>query len=208
MKKKLELVVAIVVSALLVTGCATPKLPEATQHRSKAFDVNTYEYLIGPNDVVKVFVWRHPEVTGTYNVKPDGRITLPLLGDIELSGKTTVELSKELEEKFDILLKSPKVTVTVESFVGSFAEQVRVVGAATAPRAINYSKNMTLLDVMIQVGGLTKYADGNDATLIRNIDGKRIEYNLEINDLLKYGDLSENVDILPGDVIVIPEAWF
>lgn len=208
MRTKIGVMTAILLSVLFMSGCAAPKLPEATQHRSKAFDVNTYEYLIGPNDVVKVFVWQHPEVTGTYNVKPDGRITLPLLGDVILSGKTTVELSKELEEKFDVLLRSPKVTVTVESFTGSFNEQVRIVGAAATAQAINYSKNMTLLDVMIQIGGLTKYANGNDATLIRMIDGKRKEFSLGITDLLKGGDLSENVDILPGDVIVIPEAWF
>lgn len=209
MKSLLKGMGSLILGSLLVSGCAAPSLPEATQHiNNKAFDVSTYEYLIGPNDAIKVSVWRNPDITGSYHVKPDGRVTLPLIGEVVVSGKTTVELSKELEEKFEVMLNAPQVTVTMEGFSGAFSEQVRVVGAAVTPQAINYSKNMTLLDVMIAVGGLTKYADGNDSILIRSTEGLRTEYSILIDDLIKGGDLSVNVDILPGDVIVIPEAWF
>lgn len=203
-----KLAITAALSLIFLSGCSTPTLPEARGNNTKEFNIDTYEYLIGPKDSLQVIVWRHEDVTGTFSVKPDGKITMPLIGDINVVGKTTREITKELELKLDTVLKEPKVTVVLKEFSGSFGEQVKVVGAATQPIALNYSKNMTLLDVMIAVGGLNKYADGNDAFLIRKIEGKRVEFDINIEDLVKDGDLSENVDILPGDVIVIPEAWF
>lgn len=208
MNSVLKVVSIFALCGMFLSGCALPTLPEATKHNTKAFDVDTYEYLIGPNDVLNVVVWRHEEVTGNFNVKPDGKITMPLIGDISVSGKTTSEVSEILQKKLDTMFKSPSVSVLLNRFSGEFSEQVRVIGHAVKPMAFNYSKNMTLLDIMVQAGGLTKYADGNDAVLIRMVNGKRKEFGLNIDDLIKDGDLSENVDILPGDVIVIPEAWF
>ena len=190
------------------TGCSAPTLPSATLHQSNTLDVNSYKYLIGPGDSVNIFVWRHPDVSGTFLVRPDGMITTSLVEDIQASGKTPTELARSVEEILSTYLKDPTVTVTVNNFVGPFSEQIRVIGEAAEPRAINYTQHMTLLDVMIAVGGLTEFADGNDAKLVRIENGQQKQYQLFIEDLIKNGEISANVDILPGDIIVIPETWF
>jgi polysaccharide export outer membrane protein len=135
-------------------------------------------------------------------------ITTSLVEDIKVSGKTPTELARSIEEILAAYIRDPMVTVTVANFVGPFSEQIRVIGEAAQPRAINYTQHMTLLDVMIQVGGLTEFADGNDAVLIRIEDGKQKQYQVMIDQLLKDGEINANVDMLPGDIIIIPEAWF
>jgi polysaccharide export outer membrane protein len=177
-------------------------------HPSNTADINSYKYLIGSGDVLNIFVWRNPEVSGSFVVRPDGMITTSLVEDIEVAGKTPTELARSIEEILATYLRDPIVTVTVENFVGPFSEQIRVIGEAAQPRAINYTQHMTLLDVMIQVGGLTEFADGNDAVLIRIESGKQKQYQVMIDQLLKDGEISANVDMLPGDIIIIPEAWF
>ncbi|MEY8251397.1 MAG: polysaccharide export protein, partial [Colwellia sp.] len=167
-----------------------------------------YKYLIGSGDVLNIFVWRNPEVSGSFIVRPDGMITTSLVEDIKVTGKTPSELARSIEEILATYLRDPIVTVTVENFVGPFSEQIRVIGEAAQPRAINYTQHMTLLDVMIQVGGLTEFADGNDAVLIRIENDKQKQYQVMIDQLLKDGEITANVDMLPGDIIIIPEAWF
>lgn len=194
--------------AQLSYSCSSPTLPPATIHQSNTTDVNSYKYLIGPGDVVNIFVWRNPEVSGTFTVRPDGMITTSLVEDIPVSGKTPTELARSIEEILSTYLRDPVVTVTVNNFVGPFSEQIRVIGEAAEPQAINYTQNMTLLDVMIQVGGLTEFADGNDAILVRIENGEQKQYEINIEDLIKNGEINANVDVLPGDVIVIPETWF
>jgi polysaccharide export outer membrane protein len=135
-------------------------------------------------------------------------ITTSLVEDIKVSGKTPTELARSIEKILSTYLRDPIVTVTVQNFVGPFSEQVRVIGEAAQPRAINYTQHMTLLDVMIEVGGLTEFADGNDAVLIRIEQGEQKQYQVMIDQLLKEGEISANVDMLPGDIIIIPEAWF
>jgi polysaccharide export outer membrane protein len=183
-------------------------LPTATLHSSNTADINAYKYLIGAGDVLNIFVWRNPEVSGSFVVRPDGMITTSLVEDIEVSGKTPTELARSIEEILATYLRDPIVTVTINSFVGPFSEQIRVIGEAAEPQAINYTQHMTLLDVMIQVGGLTEFADGNDAVLVRIVDGQQTQYGIMIDELLKDGDISANIDMLPGDIIIIPEAWF
>ena len=141
-------------------------------------------------------------------VRPDGMITTSLVEDIKVAGKTPTELARSIEEILGTYLRDPVVTVTVNSFVGPFSEQIRVIGEAAQPQAINYTQHMTLLDVMIQVGGLTEFANGNGAVLVRIENSKQIQYEIEIDDLLKDGKINANVDMLPGDIIIIPEAWF
>jgi len=193
----------------LLSACnSNNTLPSATLHPSNTADINSYKYLIGSGDVLNIFVWRNPEVSGSFVVRPDGMITTSLVEDIKVSGKTPTELARSIEEILATYLRDPIVTVTVENFVGPFSEQVRVIGEAAQPRAINYTQHMTLLDVMIQVGGLTEFADGNDAVLIRIEAGKQKQYQVMIDQLLKEGEISANVDMLPGDIIIIPEAWF
>ncbi|WP_448565103.1 XrtA/PEP-CTERM system exopolysaccharide export protein [Thalassotalea ganghwensis] len=196
------------VMGYFLTGCSSPTLPPATIHQSTTTDVASYKYLIGAGDTVNIFVWRNPEVSGTFTVRPDGMITTSLVEDIPVSGKTPTELAREIEKILATYLRDPVVTVTVNNFVGPFSEQVRIVGEAAEPQSISYKQNMTLLDVMIAVGGLTEFADGNDAKLVRIENGTQKQYDIFIEDLLKNGKIAANVDILPGDIIVIPETWF
>ena len=204
---KLKTATALIL-AYVISGCSALTLPPATIHQSNAVDVASYKYLIGAGDVVNIFVWRNPEVSGTFVVRPDGMITTSLVEDIPVSGKTPTELARTIEEILATYLREPVVTVTVNNFVGPFSEQIRVIGEAAEPKSINYIQQMTLLDVMIQVGGLTEFADGNDAILVRVENGKQKQYEIYIEDLIKNGEIAANVDVLPGDIIVIPETWF
>jgi polysaccharide export outer membrane protein len=192
-------------AALAVTACArNDKLPPAT-----AGDVREAPaYRIGPGDVVNIFVWRNPELTTTVPVRPDGRISVPLLEDLVAAGKTPSELGREMEKELGVFIQNPLVTVIVTNFVGMFEQQVRVVGQAQQPRAIPYRSDMTLLDVMIAVGGLTPFADGNRASLVRTIDGEQQEFRVRLDDLLRGGEIAANVAVLPGDVVIIPETFF
>jgi polysaccharide export outer membrane protein len=193
--------------AISLTGCsATPKypsLPEATYELRSAS-----KYKIGPGDSVQIYVWRYPEVTTTVPVRPDGFITAPLLEDIPASGKTPTELARDVEEALSVYLRDPLVTVIVQGFQGIYPEQIRVLGEATNPKALRYRDGMTLLDLMIEVGGLTRFAAGNRAVLMRFEEGERKQYTIRIDDLVERADMSANVDMQPGDILVIPESWF
>lgn len=192
-----------------ITGCSnTSGLPEATTRASLTTNIDNYNYLIGPGDSLSIFVWRNPDISGSFLVRPDGMITTSLVEDIPVSGKTPTALARDLEEELGKYIRDPIVTVSVSGFNGPFSEQVRVIGEASSPRAVNYSEDMTLLDLMIQVGGVTEYANGDGAKLIRVVDGVQRQYSVLLDTLIKEGDISANVDILPGDILIIPEAWF
>jgi polysaccharide export outer membrane protein len=204
---KIKVILFVVISQL-IAACSNPTLPTASLHPSNTTDTATYKYLIGAGDVLNIFVWRNPEVSGSFVVRPDGMITTSLVEDIAVSGKTPTALAREIETTLATYLRDPVVTVTVDNFVGPFSEQIRVIGEASEPKSINYTQHMTLLDVMIQVGGLTEFADGNDAVLVRIENGAQKQYDIYIEDLIKDGEIVANVDMLPGDIIIIPEAWF
>ena len=190
-------------------GCSnTGVLPEATTRASLTTDVNDYQYLIGPGDRLNIFVWRNPELSAQVVVRPDGKVTTSLVEDLDVAGRTPTMLAREIEDVLSTFVNSPRVTVSVGNFSGPLSEQVRVIGEAAQPRAVNYTEHMTLLDLMISVGGLTNFADGNDAKLIRVINGEKKVFELNIDDLIRDGDITENVDMLPGDIVIIPEAWF
>ncbi|WP_226996495.1 XrtA/PEP-CTERM system exopolysaccharide export protein [Thalassotalea crassostreae] len=195
-------------SSMLFACSSGHTLPSATIYPAKTDTAASYNYLIGPGDTVNIFVWRNQDVSGSFIVRPDGKITTSLVEDIPASGKTPTQLARAIEERLSTYLREPIVTVTVNNFVGPYSEQIRVIGEAAQPMAVSYGKNMTLLDVIIAVGGLTEFADGNDAVLVRIENGKQRQYQLLIEDLINAGDISANVDVLPGDIIVIPEAWF
>jgi polysaccharide export outer membrane protein len=192
------------VLALLV-GCSTTEPLPAIAPIS---DASSPDYVIGPLDSLQVFVWRNPEVTTTVPVRPDGRISTPLIEDMQAAGKTPTQLARDIEKELSKYIVDPVVTVIVSGFNGPFSQQVRVVGEAAKPQAIPYRENMTVLDVMIAVGGLTEFAAGNRAVLIRDVDGQQKEYRVRLADLLKDGDVSANARILPGDVLMIPQSWF
>jgi polysaccharide export outer membrane protein len=172
-----------------------------------AAKVNDYNYRIGAGDTLNIMVWRNPDLSMTVPVRPDGKISTPLVDELVAQGKTTVELAQEIATSLSRLVRDPVVTVIVTNFVGAYAEQVRVVGEATKPQALPYKQQMTLLDVMVAVGGLTDFADGNNASLTRPSERGR-RYAVRLYDLLKRGDISANVEMRPGDVLIIPQGWF
>lgn len=190
---------------LVVAGChGAPPLPSAPP----ASSLPSSEYVIGPGDRLNIFVWRNPELSLTVNVRPDGRLSIPLVNDVVAIGKTPTQLGTELEQRLAKYIKEPVVTVIAEGFVGPFSEQVRVIGEAAQPRALAYSTGMTALDAMIEVGGLTRYAAGNDAVIVRTIDGRQATYSVHLDDLIRDGDVSSNVALQPGDILIIPQRLF
>ena len=205
---RLSLTLALAAAAL--AGCASnrPSLPSAgyvTGHERPG-----EEYIIGPLDQLSIFVWRNPELSGKVQVRPDGRITTQLVNDLPAVGKTPAMLAADMRVALGEYVRDPIVSVIVENFSGTFSQQIRVVGATEKPAAIPYRANMTLLDAMIAVGGLSQYASGNRARLIRydRPTGRQREYQLQIASLLKRGDSRANVRLEPGDVIIIPESMF
>jgi len=191
-------------SVLALGGCAT----RGQQHAPIETQAAENQYLIGPGDAVNIIVWRNPEVSMAVPVRPDGKITTPLVEDLPAAGKTSTELARDIEKALAKYIQQPVVTVVVTSFVGNYEEQIRVIGQATKPQALPYRRNMSLMDVMIAVGGTTEFAAGNRASLIRTVDGKQQKYNVRLDDLIKDGDISANVPMRPGDVLVIPESFF
>lgn len=193
---------------VFLSGCATQTLPTAQVRTSLTTNVNNYQYLVGPGDNLSIFVWRNPEISGSFIVRPDGKVTTSLVEDLDVSGKTPTMLAREIESELSKYINNPRVTVSVNNFTGPLSEQVRVIGEATNPSAISYTQNMTLLDLMIAVGGLTEFANGNNAVLVRVVNGEQKSYALNIETLIKEGDIDKNIDMLPGDIVIIPEAWF
>lgn len=185
----------------LTLGCATP-YPPAPRDLGNA----DYDYVIGPLDTLNIVVWRNPELSLQVPVRPDGKVTTPLVDDVPALGKTPTQLARDLEKALAKYIRDPVVTVLVTNFVGPSTEQIRVIGEATKPQVIAYRKNMSVLDVMIQVGGLTDFADGNAASIYRVAEGK--SYSVRLRDLVKRGDISANVDMRPGDILIIPQSWF
>jgi len=166
------------------------------------------EYVIGPLDTLNIFVWRHPELSENVPVRPDGRISVPLIEDMTATGKTPTQLGSDLGKELEKFVQDPVVTVIVTGFNGPYDRQIRVIGEAAHPQAIPYRDNMTVLDAMIAVGGLTQYAAGNSASVVRRVNGKETEYRVKLSDLLQDGDIRANATLLPGDVIIIPQSWF
>jgi polysaccharide export outer membrane protein len=166
------------------------------------------DYLIGPGDNISIIVWRNPEVSQVVPVRPDGKITTPLVEDLPASGKTSTELARDIEKALARFIQQPVVTVIVTGFVGTYGEQIRVIGQAAKPQSLPYRRDMSVLDVMIAVGGVTEFAAGNKASIIRQVDGKQQQFTVRLNDLIKDGDISANVPMRPGDILVIPESFF
>lgn len=191
------------IALVTLAGCASSNLPLAP---SKAA-VPDYKYVIGPGDTVNIMVWRNPELSMSVPVRPDGRLTAPLIEDLVAMGKNPSDLAREIERQLTKYIQDPVVTVIVNGFSGPASEQIRIVGSATRPAALPYRQNMTVLDAMISVGGITEFAAGNRAVLIRTAEQGK-QYTLRLRDLLRRGDVSANADLRPGDVIIIPEGWF
>jgi polysaccharide export outer membrane protein len=195
---------SIALSALAIGGCtSTPRISLSPLNEPPSHD-----YLIGPGDNVNIIVWHNPEVSMSVPVRPDGKITTPLVEDLPAMGKTSTHLARDVEKALATFIQDPVVTVIVTGFIGPYTEQIRVIGEAGKPQALHYNKGMSLMDVMIAVGGITTFAAGNKASIIRNIDGKTQHIAARLNDLIKDGDISANIPVRPGDILVIPESFF
>jgi polysaccharide export outer membrane protein len=187
----------------LLFGCASSKYPPAPATAASS----DYNYVIGPGDTVNIVVWRNPELSMSVPVRPDGKLASPLIEDLPAIGKHPTELARDIEKALSKFIRDPVVTVIVTGFVGPYSEQIRVVGEAAKPQVLPYKQKMTLLDVMIAVGGMTDFADGNGASILRPSDNNA-QYGVRIKDLVKRGDVSANVEMKPGDVLIIPRSWF
>jgi polysaccharide export outer membrane protein len=191
-------------SMLALAGCGSFKSHPAAPATAETPD---RLYKIGPLDSLNVVVWRNQDLSSTVTVRPDGRISIPLVEDVVAAGRNPADLSREIEKSLSKFIREPVVTVIVTNFQGLAGEQVRIVGEATKPQSVPFRQNTTLLDVMIQAGGLTEFADGNGAVLVRGSEQGK-QYSIRLKDLLKRGDISANVDMKPGDIIIVPQSWY
>lgn len=203
--RTVPIVVAMILVLLQLSGCAS-RYPAADSAARTVEE--TPLYVIGSGDSLNIFVWRNPELSAGTTVRPDGRITTPLVEDVQASGKTPTQLARDMEKELGTYIKNPVVTVMVGGFRGPFEHQIRVVGQAAQPQALAYSDGMSLLDVMIAVGGITQFAAGNKATVVRQVEGRPQQFQVRLDDLLNGGDIGANLLMLPGDILIIPEAWF
>ena len=190
------------ISAVVLAGCATnyPAAPAVAASPD-------YNYIIGPGDNINIQVWRNPELSMSVPVRPDGKISAPLVEDLVAMGKNPTTLARDMEKELGKFIRDPVVTVIVTGFVGPYSEQIRVIGQAAKPQILAYKQKMTVLDVMIAVGGITDFANGNGATILRTSENNA-QYSVRLWDLVKRGDVSANVEMKPGDVLIIPQSWF
>ena len=200
-------VVSVAANLLLIlcAGCLS-KSPPLVPDAQRYLEVE-YDYVLGPGASVEILVWGNEELTTTAIVRPDGKITTQLVEDLQASGKTSSQLARDIEEAYSEYVRSPVVSVIVRGFAGVSEQQIHVMGEATNAKKVPFQKHMTLLDLMIQVGGITDYAAGNKSVLIRRVDGKQVSYRLRLDDLLD-GDISANMSMMPGDILIITESWF
>jgi polysaccharide biosynthesis/export protein len=201
-KNESRIVACILMFLLASCGSAPPRTGAA----DSAVGAAPMEYLVGPGDGFQVFVWDHADLTTTVAVRPDGKISTPLVEDLQAAGKSPTQLARDIEVVLAEYVRSPVVTVIVQGFVGETTQQIRVVGQAVEPRALQYRQGMTVLDVVIEVGGLSEFAAGNRARIVRNVNGTSTEIRIRLDDLLNEGRIDQNVRMLPGDVLIIPQS--
>jgi len=192
--------------SLFMAGCVGNNYPELSS--SDELYNTPYEYSIGPGDLLNIFVWGYPDLGESIPVRPDGKITTKLVEDVLASGRTPSDLAREIEVEYATFVTSPVVTVSLAEFSGSQNQQVKIVSPGSDARNIPYTNDLTLLDVLIEIGGLAEFADGNNAVLVRKEGEGTKNYSLRVDDLIRKGDISANVHIKPGDIVLIPERWF
>jgi polysaccharide export outer membrane protein len=200
-------IISLIFTGLLVGGCASTPATSTKQIAEEAI-TPAEDYRIGPGDALQIFVWEHDDLSVAVPVRPDGKISTPLVEDMKAEGKTPSELSEDLKVALSEFVRAPVVSVIVQEFKGQFSNQIRVVGQAEKPQALSYREGITLLDVMIEVGGLTQFAAGNKSKIVRKEGGTQSEMPVRLSDLMKKGKIDNNVAMRPGDVLIIPESIF
>lgn len=195
-------------AAVFMLGCVSSMPVHDTENTAEEEVANDAEYAIGPGDSLEIFVWDHEDLSTTVQVRPDGRISTPLVEDLQAAGQTPTQLARAIENVLKEYVRTPVVTVIMQDFVGEGGQQVRVVGEAVSPQALQFRQGMTVLDVIIEVGGLSEFAAGNRAKIIRKSGGEQVEIKVRLNDLINKGKVEENADMQPGDVLIIPESFF
>jgi len=205
---KIVNVIALLVLATLLLACASGRETyDASDLAGTPEDQPAMQYVIGPGDALQIFVWEHEDLSTNVQVRPDGKISTPLVEDLPAAGRTPTQLARDIEIILSEYVRTPVVTVIMQGFVGEQTQQVRVVGQAVSPQALQFRSGMTVLDVMIEVGGLSEFAAGNRAKIVRKSSEGEIEIKVRLDDLLNNGDISENLAIQPGDVLIIPQSW-
>ncbi len=204
--KRCGLILSALTALAMAAGCAGRT--DAPHLGSAGPAATHYDYIIGPGDQLQVFVWKSPDLSTTIVVRPDGMISLPLVEDIEAAGRTPTSLGHAIRERLAVYVHDPIVTVMPVSFGGPFDHQIRVIGEAAKPSAFAYRADMTVLDVMIEVGGLTNFAAGNRAVIVRRVNGQEESFGVKLDSLVRDGEVSANVPMAPGDIVIIPESWF
>lgn len=194
----------LLLTALVISACSSVSSPPLPKSNNASNDA----YLIGPGDQLQIFVWRNADLSTNVIVRPDGRISSPLIDDLLVTGMKPKEVSVLVADILSKYIREPQVSIIVSGFHGTSEQQVKVIGNATNPKVLPYKTGMTLLDVMIAVQGLTDFADGDNAQLVRTVNGKKQQYTVYLDSLIRKGDITKNRLIHPGDTIIIPEAWF
>lgn len=196
-------------AAVLCTACGSSAPPRYSAEEVVAETRSSEaEYVIGPGDALNIFVWDHADLSTNVQVRPDGKISTPLVEDLQAAGRTPTQLARDIEDVLTEYIRTPVVTVIMQGFVGEGAQQIRVVGQAASPTSLQYKQGMTVLDVLIEVGGLSEFAAGNRAKIIRKTPNGEIEIRVKLDRLLNDGDIEQNVRMQPGDVLIIPQTFF
>jgi polysaccharide export outer membrane protein len=207
--RKIPKYLTLIAMAVAVTACGSSRPSyNAAEVSETSAAAQSAEYSIGPGDSLQIFVWDHADLSIGVQVRPDGKISTPLVEDLQAAGRTPTQLARDIETVLQEYVRTPVVTVIMQGFVGEGAQQIRVVGQAVAPSALQYKQSMTILDVMIAVGGLSEFAAGNKAKVVRKTADGEVEIRVRLNDLLNDGDTSQNIKMMPGDVLIIPQSFF
>lgn len=205
---KMPSIGALLAVFLILGGCGSQRPVYSADELSQTETQEETEYEIGPGDSLQIFVWDHADLSTTVQVRPDGKISTPLVEDLQAAGRTPTQLARDIETVLKEYVRSPVVTVIMQGFVGEGGQQIRVVGQAVSPKALQYRQGMTVLDVMIEVGGLAEFAAGNRAKILRKTSEGEVEIKVRLDDLLNDGDIRQNVEMTPGDVLIIPQSFF
>ena len=206
-QNSLKLLTMLIVSSALVS-CGSSRPSYKASEIPETAATQSADYSIGPGDSLQIFVWDHEDLSTGVLVRPDGKISTPLVEDLQAAGRSSTELARDIENVLKEFIRTPVVTVIMEGFVGEGAQQIRVVGQAVSPSAIQFKQGMTVLDVLIQVGGLSEFAAGNKAKIVRKTADGEVEIRVRLSDLLNDGDISQNIEMKPGDVLIIPQSFF